>query len=203
VRTSKIYVVAVWFLAAAVPTIALAAEAMWTATSNDSGCSVWNPRPVPDESVEYIGACRNGLPTGEGTVVWYVQGTEVVRYHGPFTKGHLQSACEFTYADGTHYVGRCKESEWLRGTVTSGGGSYKGDFVNWRFEGRGVMTRASGWRYEGDFVAGKMQGHGKETDSNGDRYEGGFMNDKRHGTGTVYFARGGQEDVVWVNGQLQ
>jgi hypothetical protein len=65
------------------------------------------------------------------------------------------------------------------------------------------MTRDSGWRYEGDFVAGKMQGHGKETDSNGDRYEGGFMNDKRHGTGTVYFARGGQEDVVWVNGQLQ
>ena len=42
----------------------------WTLDSK-TGCAVWNPVPLPNESVTWLGACRDGVADGPGVEQWY------------------------------------------------------------------------------------------------------------------------------------
>jgi hypothetical protein len=52
------------------------------------------------------------------------------------------------------------------------GDKYAGDFVQGRFNGKGIYTYANGNKYEGEFVNGKFTGAGIFTCSNGRQYKG-------------------------------
>lgn len=54
---------------------------------------------------------------------------------------------------------------------------YKGDVLNQKPNGLGIMTFPSGRRYLGEWNNGKREGHGTETFPNGVSYIGVFKND--------------------------
>jgi hypothetical protein len=37
-------------------------------TDKKSGCKIWNPRPQPNETISYAGACKDGVANGHDTV---------------------------------------------------------------------------------------------------------------------------------------
>ena len=46
-------------------------EGLWMEISNHSGCYLWNPNPIDDETVTWSGQCSNGFAQGAGRVNWY------------------------------------------------------------------------------------------------------------------------------------
>ena len=71
-------------LAAALPAVAQADQAppRWIADAG-TGCKLWDPAPLPQETVRWSGACEGGLATGNGTVQWYENGRPGDRYGNP------------------------------------------------------------------------------------------------------------------------
>lgn len=87
-------------------------------TRTDQGCFVWNPKPGPDESVSWSGACVDGLASGSGTRQWRSGGKLGSRYTGTMLDGKEDGTGTLTYANGDHYDG-----EWHDGKP-NGQGSF-------------------------------------------------------------------------------
>ncbi|GAX23103.1 hypothetical protein FisN_25Lh060 [Fistulifera solaris] len=94
------------------------------------------------------------------------------------------------------------------GTMTwSNGDVYKGQFVNDRRSGHGVLTFASDTQhdngeYVGDWANDNMHGSGTRRYPNGDVYVGKYANGKREGEGRFYFANGDLYFGEWENNQM-
>jgi len=41
-------------------------------------CNVWNPSPIPNETVEWQGKCKDGYAHGLGTVQWFKDDRKVI-----------------------------------------------------------------------------------------------------------------------------
>ena len=54
------------------PAAVLELPAQWSTTTK--GCKVWNPKPQPEETVEWTGPCVDGYADGEGSLRWYKSG---------------------------------------------------------------------------------------------------------------------------------
>ena len=65
------------------------------------------------------------------------------------------------------------------------GTSYRGTWVEDRFEGRGECISPDGSVYEGTWRAGKREGRGAVKWPNGANYEGRFKDDKIDGQGAL------------------
>jgi MORN repeat len=108
----------------------------WIADSS-VGCRVWNPHPQANETVQWSGACANGLAQGRGAAQWF------------------QNSLPFETDEG----------EWRAGRQTGYGiqvwpsGRYDGELVDGEPHGRGVLILQGG-RYEGEFRGGKPNGAG-------------------------------------------
>ena len=68
------------------------------------------------------------------------------------------------------------------------GGTYYGELVGGKPDGKGKTNFVNGDVYEGDYVKGKRQGTGAYLFSDGEKYEGDWYDDKQHGKGTFYFS---------------
>eukprot|EP00658_Telonema_sp_P-2_P052901 TRINITY_DN4123_c0_g1_i1.p1 TRINITY_DN4123_c0_g1~~TRINITY_DN4123_c0_g1_i1.p1 ORF type:complete len:113 (+),score=19.71 TRINITY_DN4123_c0_g1_i1:52-390(+) len=53
---------------------------------------------------------------------------------------------------------------------------FSGNFINGRYDGRGIMKWATGCRYEGQWRASRMHGDGRYTDATGTVWVGKFYN---------------------------
>ena len=49
-------------------------EGCWMEITNHSGCYLWNPFPVVNETVGWSGQCSEGFAHGSGEVTWYENG---------------------------------------------------------------------------------------------------------------------------------
>ena len=110
-------------------------------------------------------------------------------------------------------------------TYNLNGDYYKGDFVNGKKEGNGVMIYKNGTKYEGAFKNNKHEGFGKLTQldgetfsgewkdgkingngirchCNGDKYIGNYVNNIRNGHGNYTFSNGDSYEGNWVNGKV-
>ena len=110
----------------------------------NSGCKVWDPHPVADESVSWSGDCANGLAQGPGSLQW------------------LRGGKAFEKDDGEWNMGR----QSGRGTQDWNSGRYQGELLNGEPHGQGTMTLQSA-RYEGEFRNGKPNGEGAVTNLQG------------------------------------
>jgi hypothetical protein len=76
----------------------------------------------------------------------------------------------------------------------SGRHQYKGEFLNGKSHGFGVMNVLhpdfKGHKYVGEFKDGKYNGQGTYTDANGNKYVGEYKDGKYNGQGTYTYANG-------------
>jgi hypothetical protein len=68
-------------------------------------CNVWNPSPIPNETVEWQGKCKEGYAHGLGTVQWFRDGKQSNQLTGIAINGKLESEVKVTYPNGDVYIG--------------------------------------------------------------------------------------------------
>ncbi|MBR1757177.1 MAG: TIR domain-containing protein [Lachnospiraceae bacterium] len=130
----------------------------------------------------YIGACKEFLRDGEGTV-YFANGKTL---KGVFRRGMIwDGEGYFPYAGSggktTPYV-------------------YEGEFKEGCFNGKGHLM-INQKVYDGNFVNGKAEGSGvEECPSLGEAYMGEFLAGKRHGEGRLVYEGGSICDGIWENG---
>jgi hypothetical protein len=136
-----------------------AAAGDWIADPG-TGCRVWNPHPQGGESIQWSGACQNGLAHGRGVAKWSKNSIPYETDEGEWREGRQ--------------VGP--------GTQVWPGGRYEGDLLDSEPDGRGKLT-LQGVRYEGSFRAGKPNGAGILTNGSevltGSWVDGCFRDAKR------------------------
>jgi hypothetical protein len=150
----------------------------WIADAN--GCKVWNPRPVPGETVSWSGACKDGYADGPGVMQWMREGTPLHRVEGAFTSGKPNGKMI---------------------SVSPNGDRYEGDYLDGKRTGVGVITNAKGDRYEGAFVDGKREGAGELSLATGEHYKGNFSDGKPDGYGEMTWADGSTYKGQFVDGK--
>eukprot|EP00299_Pterocystis_sp_00344_P018495 c9231_g1_i2.p1 GENE.c9231_g1_i2~~c9231_g1_i2.p1 ORF type:complete len:838 (-),score=267.74 c9231_g1_i2:44-2359(-) len=77
--------------------------------------------------------------------------------------------------------------------------TYRGQFVNGKFSGHGVMESQAG-TYDGDWSGNEKNGDGYEVDDEKNEYTGQFKNGQRHGKGVLKLNLGGGYEGQWKNG---
>ena len=129
-------------------------------TDANSGCKVWNPHPRPNETVNWSGACVNGLAQGSGSLQWLNNNKPYENDEGEWNGGRQSG----------------------HGTQNWSSGRYDGDLANGEPQGLGVLTLPNS-RYEGEFRNGKPNGAGTVTNLigivSGNWKEGCLVGDKR------------------------
>jgi hypothetical protein len=145
-----------------------------------TGCKIWNSNPTPGETIEWSGACTDGIASGRGVLQWYRQGEPSERYEGEVSDGK---------ANG-------------RGTLKTDYAQYEGDWRDGLQNGSGVFTWANGSRLEAEWRDGRANGHAIFNWISGSRFEGEFRDGRAEGTGTFYKARTGTriDQLTWHNG---
>ncbi len=78
----------------------------WIADAR-TDCRVWNrnPEPNPKTTINWSGACANGLAQGHGVLQWFVDGKPDQRYEGEYRDGTFNGHGVYSYADGGRYEG--------------------------------------------------------------------------------------------------
>jgi hypothetical protein len=144
-----------------------------------NGCKVWDPHPLPNESVTWSGSCLEGYADGPGVVQWLADGQPGTRVEGTLARGKPVGKTTVVRPDGARFDGTYVDGERSgKGVWTwANGARYQGDWLHDQHNGVGVMTYANGDRYEGDWKDGKRSGHGVLTLHDGSRYDGEFVDD--------------------------
>lgn len=79
---------------------------------------------------------------------------------------------------------------------------YKGNYVDGKRHGQGVITLPSKESYEGNWKNGKPHGQGVITSADGRSYEGNWKNGKAHGQGVWTWADGSIYEGNFENGAM-
>ena len=103
-------------------------------------------------------------------------------------------ACKGTYvaSDKGKYIGEFYNAMMNGyGRYEKEGNVYEGYFKNWKFDGEGTYTYASGALYKGEFLRGYIHGKGKMIfDDKESFYEGDWVLAQKHGHGKYVWANG-------------
>jgi tetratricopeptide (TPR) repeat protein len=78
----------------------------------NTNCRIWNSRPLPDEKVEWNGACVNGVATGFGTAKWILPGGSYQAVTGTYQDGKR--------ADGAGETIDTRYNQKITGTIVNG-----------------------------------------------------------------------------------
>ena len=161
------------------PAFAQSPQPRWIADVR-TGCRISDLFPDPGETVNWTGACLNGIAQGRGVLEWFQNGKPNGRYEGEVREGKLDGQGVFTWPDGQRY---------------------EGEFRDGRRDGHGILVDFNGNRYEGEWHNDKLNGPGVAVDIHtGARYEGEFRDDKAHGFGTFWRPSGTVYRGTWKDG---
>jgi hypothetical protein len=84
------------------------AQASWMAVQG-TDCTVWDPSPVSNETIDWTGACRDGKAAGPGVLTIHRAGKLVERDEGEFSAGK-QVGHGIREYPSARYVGEFKDS---------------------------------------------------------------------------------------------
>ncbi|MBE6989781.1 MAG: hypothetical protein E7426_03420 [Ruminococcaceae bacterium] len=165
---------------------------------------------VPLENGYYVGDMRNGLPHGEGTVIFPGEGLShsrweegrhcgqgvYIRQDGSVLRGgqwENEDFCgqvQYASPDFT-YIGGWRDNEPQgRGMgMWSDGYSYRGEWDGGRFHGHGTFV-GDNWMYAGDWVDNQRTGMGHYRVFDEEDYVGQMKEGKFHGYGTCWYTDG-------------
>ena len=114
------------------------------------------------------------------------------------------AARKLTFADGTYDGDVVAGKPEGRGKYTwADGAVYDGEWKDDKHDGRGKYTWASGSVYDGEWKVGKKEGRGKYTCASGGVYDGEWKDDKHEGRGMKIYADGDVYDGEWKDGKQQ
>lgn len=126
------------------------------------------------------GAFANGKANGYGRQIMTNGLYEGIFVDGQYAKGKL--LYDDKYTDEGEFKNNKMHGKGSRSYVKDGT-KYVGDFVDDKFEGRGILTKANGNVYDGEWKNNLQNGYGTLRFPTGDKYEGQFFNGKMHGKG--------------------
>ena len=170
-----------------------------------TGCNTYTLQNFENITVEFSGACINGLISGNGIRKIYQKNNLLQTIDGEFKDGWPNGQATSTDAKGNKYVGEFKDGKPIRqGTVTSASGDkFVGEWKDNKFNGQGTNILPSGDKYVGEFKDSKRNGQGTLTFANGNKYVGEFKDDKFNGQGTEYAGNGSIiREGIWANSML-
>ena len=116
--------------------------------------------PLDAHTASYTGQWRNGVKSGQGTLVY----TDGSVYTGQFAADMPSGHGELARKDGSCYVGEWREGRW---------------------DGPGVWTRVNGDVIEGRFVKGRVEGSGRMVKYCGDEITGNFVHGVMRGQAEI------------------
>ena len=178
-----------------------AAHAGQWLTDPGSACTVWDPLPVPDETIGWTGGCREGKASGPGVLKIFRAGSLVERNDGKFVDGK-QTGHGARHNKSGRYVGTFKDGLFDgKGVyVAPDGMHYDGEWKNGNLDGHGKLSFSSGLKYEGRFRANNYSGFGSMIFPDGSRYDGEYLLSTPHGTGIYRNAGGSIYAGRWNHG---
>ena len=112
------------------------------AEATGSACKLWNPHPMPGETVSWTGACDRGKATGEGRRVFRnARGEQGSVYEGEYRQGRARRGTVI-WPRGHRYVG-----EWRDGKIHGPGAAYdkSGKLLEAGNAINGCFGRRDGW----------------------------------------------------------
>ena len=124
------------------------------------------------EKGEYNGPLKDGLPNGNGTLI-FKNGD---LYTGEFKNGIIEGEGEY---------------------ISVNGEVYKGHFIDGERDGKGECKYQRGESYDGSWKKNKKDGKGKYIFSNGDFYQGDFQEDMFDGQGIFFYSNGNKTVGMW------
>jgi hypothetical protein len=162
---------------------------------------VWDPLPVPEETIGWTGECRDGKVSGPGVLRILRAGNLVERNEGEFVDGK-QTGHGVRQNRTGRYIGNFKDGlfDGQGVYVASDGMRYDGEWKNGNLDGHGTLSFSSGARYEGHFRANTFSGFGSLNLPDGARYEGEYLLGTPHGTGVYKNANGSIYAGQWDHG---
>lgn len=104
----------------------------WIADAH-SGCLMWDPTPLPNETITWSGHCAGGYGEGRGTLSWYSRGVLIETDVAEFVRGKLNGH------GNLHFTG---------------GGDFDGQFRDQKPNGPGTLHAADGQTYSGKWSEG-------------------------------------------------
>ena len=113
------------------------------AEATGSACKLWNPHPMPGETVSWTGACDRGKATGEGRRVFRnARGEQGSVYEGEHRQGRAHGRGTLIWPRGHRY-----EGEWRDGKVHGPGAAYdkSGKLIEAGNAINGCFGRRDGW----------------------------------------------------------
>ncbi|RYE13135.1 MAG: hypothetical protein EOP51_30290, partial [Sphingobacteriales bacterium] len=109
------------------------------------------------KTATYTGDVKNGMPDGEGSIV-YENG---ISHKGSYSEGQFNGRGTMDYGSGSVFTGM-----FVNGIPTKGlqrfpdGMTYDGNFLNGEFHGLGELKWGGKYLYNGDFKHGNFEGEG-------------------------------------------
>src|ERR1700754_2378392 len=169
-------------LACAMPH-AFADDANHWLTDPYTQCRMFDANAKPGDHVGWLGECKGGLASGDGTAIFMHGDKQFESFTGHFANGvALDGPVTVTWGEG-----------WR----------YDGNQIGGQFSGAGVLTNPLKDRFKGNWVGGKMNGQGTLIRSNGERYEGFWKDDLPNGEGTLTDTEGTVVKGVFRDGKLE
>ena len=104
------------------------------------------------------------------------------------SNGELEGRAVYFWKSGIKYIGYFRKNELNgKGLLVDKNNKliFKGEFLNNKKNGYGILKYNNGDEYHGDFINDKMEGNGEYHFSNGDSWEGVFKNDMKNGIGIM------------------
>jgi len=132
-------------------------------------------------NADYVGALKNNVPNGYGTLT-FSSGEYVGRnYLGQFKNGKKHGQGKTSWPNGYSYTGSYRDGnmEGLGTVIWPNGSQYTGHFLDNKQHGQGKYTHPNGSTREGTFVNGNFH-FGVERTSSGSIREGTFVDEKLH-----------------------
>lgn len=183
-------------------------DSTWITAS--SGCKVYNPNPVRNESITWTGECPDGYASGVGTLTWFKNKKAADYYTGMLKRGIPQGKGKYTFVKEFRSV---KGDGFLNSfwDIFTGDEITEGEYVNGDVHGDGILIHKDSndsirYVYKGAFDDGWQEGYGTEIykDESGDtvyQYEGYFIRGEKSGKGMITSRVG---NTIWkLHGQFE
>ena len=132
-------------------------------------------------NADYVGALKNNVPNGYGTLTLSSGENTGQSYLGQFKNGKAHGQGKTSWPNGDSHTGSYKKgnADGLGTIIWSNGSQYIGHFLDNKHHGQGKYTYPDGRTREGTFVDGNFH-FGVQRTPGGSISEGTFVNGKLH-----------------------